>query len=278
MNQNPEDQFRAKVMAIINITPDSFFCGSRTMSDSEITQKIESAILHGASILDLGGYSTRPGADDITPLEEFDRLDRAFRIIRSLDTNFPVSVDTFRSEVVERLADKWGQLTVNDISSGELDPLMIPTVGRLGLPYIAMHSRGNPQTMQSLCQYDDITAEVVEFLGRKVEQCTQAGITDLTLDPGFGFAKTVDQNFELLGGLHKLCLLGRPVLAGLSRKSMIWRTLETTPDNALNGTTALNWEALRQGARILRVHDVKEAVEITKIFRIFERNTNTEIR
>lgn len=263
-----------KIMAIINITPDSFWNGSRSFDDTQIERSILKALEEGADILDLGGYSTRPGADDIPAEQEFERLERAMKIRARIAPQIPVSIDTFRSEIVTKLYDNWGTLTVNDISAGELDSQMIPTVAKLKLPYIAMHSRGNPQTMQQMTQYEGgITRQVCDFLVRKAEQCRQEGIEDLTLDPGFGFAKTVEQNFELLAGMHQICQLGYPVLAGVSRKSMIWRTLNIAPEQALNGTTALHWEALRQGAQIIRCHDVKYALETLKLFLTFERNS-----
>lgn len=256
-----------QIMAIINITPDSFYGGSRTMESPSITARIEESIEQGASILDLGGYSSRPGATDVSVDQEFDRLSRAMSIVQQTAPTARISIDTFRSEIVRRLYDKFGSFTVNDICAGQADEMMIPLVGQLELPYIAMHIRGTPQTMQSMVQYNNITKEVLAYFEHKIEQCRTHGIKDLTLDPGFGFAKTVEQNFELLSHLNSLCSFGLPVLAGLSRKSMIWRTLDTTPTHALNGTTALNWEALRQGAAILRVHDVKEAAEVVKLFR-----------
>lgn len=268
MKQQIECQIPS-VMAIVNVTPDSFYASSRSMLDRQIVSTIESAVESGASIIDFGGYSTRPGAADVTPDEEFDRLDRAMGIVKEIAPNMPISIDTFRSDVVGRLYDNWGAFTVNDVSAGEADSRMIETVGRLSLPYIAMHSRGVPATMQSMTDYDDVCEDVRAFFVRKIVQCRAAGITELTIDPGFGFAKTTEQNFELLRGLHRLCELGMPVLVGLSRKTMIWKTLGVTPDEALAGTVALNWEALRQGASIIRVHDVREAVMTVKLYREF---------
>ena len=266
-----------QVMAIINVTPDSFFSGSRRQGDAEIAQAVETAVRDGAAIIDLGGYSSRPGADDIAPDEELRRLENGFRIVREVaGTGFPVSIDTFRSGVVERLYDRFGAFIVNDISAGELDAGMIPLVGRLGLPYIAMHMRGTPQTMNGLTDYPEetggVVGDVLRYFVRKVAQARAAGIKDLILDPGFGFAKTVGQNFALLRRMDELAVFGLPVLAGLSRKSLVWRTLGTTPAEALNGTTALNWEALRRGASILRVHDVREAVEVLRVYRAYAGN------
>lgn len=266
-----------QVMAIVNVTPDSFFAGSRRQSEAEIVAAAERALLDGAGMIDLGGYSSRPGADEVSPEEEYRRLERGFETVRRVvGEAFPLSVDTFRAEVVRRLYDRFGAFVVNDISAGELDPEMISTVGQLGLPYIAMHMRGTPQTMTSMTDYSaeegGVTGAVIRYFGTKVAEVRVAGVKDLILDPGFGFAKTVEQNFELLGQMDKLSLFGCPVLAGLSRKSMIWRTLETTPAEALNGTSVLNWEALRRGASILRVHDVREAVETVRLYAAYRRS------
>lgn len=266
-----------QVMAIVNVTPDSFFAGSRRQSEAEIVAAAERALLDGAGMIDLGGYSSRPGADEVSPEEEYRRLERGFETVRRVvGEAFPFSVDTFRAEVVRRLYDRFGAFVVNDISAGELDPEMISTVGQLGLPYIAMHMRGTPQTMASMTDYSaeegGVTGAVMRYFVEKVAEVRAAGVKDLILDPGFGFAKTVEQNFELLGQMDKLSLFGCPVLAGLSRKSMIWRTLETTPAEALNGTSVLNWEALRRGASILRVHDVREAVETVRLYAAYRRS------
>lgn len=266
-----------QVMAIVNVTPDSFFAGSRRQSEAEIGAAAERALLEGAGIIDLGGYSSRPGAEDVSPEEEYRRLERGIEVVRRVaGEEFPLSVDTFRAEVVRRLYDRFGAFVVNDISAGELDAEMIGAVGQLGLPYIAMHMRGTPQTMTTLTDYSGeeggVVGAVMRYFVAKVAEVRAAGVKDLILDPGFGFAKTVEQNFELLGQMDKLALFGCPVLAGLSRKSMIWRTLETTPAEALNGTSVLNWEALRRGASILRVHDVREAVETIRLFTAYRRS------
>lgn len=267
-----------QVMAIVNVTPDSFFAGSRRQSEAEIVAAAERALLEGAGIIDLGGYSSRQGAEDVSPEEEFRRLERGVETVRQVAGEaFPLSVDTFRAEVVRRLYDRFGAFVVNDISAGELDAEMISTVGQLGLPYIAMHMRGTPQTMTTLTDYSGeeggVVGAVMRYFVAKVAEVRAAGVKDLILDPGFGFfAKTVEQNFELLGQMDKLALFGCPVLAGLSRKSMIWWTLEITPAEALNGTSVLNWEALRRGASILRVHDVREAVETVRLFTAYRRS------
>lgn len=261
----------ARVMAIVNVTPDSFFSGSRNRTEEEIRESVTKALEEGADMIDLGGYSSRPGAEDISPEEELRRLERGFAIVRELaGDGFPVSVDTFRAEVAETLYDRFGAFLVNDISAGELDPQMIPLVGRLGIPYIAMHMRGTPQTMSGLTDYPaesgGVVGEVLRYFTNKIAAIRSAGVKDLILDPGFGFAKTVDQNFELLGRMHELAVFELPVLAGLSRKGMIWKTLEIDPTEALNGTSVLHWEALRQGAAILRVHDVREAVQTVLLY------------
>lgn len=257
------------VMAIVNATPDSFFAGSRNTGEDQLRARIRQAMAEGAGMVDVGGYSSRPGAAEVSPGEEYERVAAAMRILREEFPEAVVSVDTFRAEVAERVVEAFGPVIVNDISAGDLDAAMIPAVARLKVPYIAMHLRGTPATMQSLTDYDDVTAEVLRYFSHKVDELTAAGIDDVILDPGFGFAKTVEQNFELLARLHELRLSGRPVLAGVSRKTMIWKTLGIAPTEALNGTTALNWECLRQGAHILRVHDVKEAVEVVRLHEAF---------
>lgn len=257
-------------MAIINVTPDSFYAGSRTCSAEEIYARVERVVREGADLLDVGGYSSRPGAAEVSPEEEFSRVARALAVIRRGWPEIPVSVDTFRGEVVRRVVEEFGEVIVNDISAGELDPPLLDWVAEYRLPYIAMHMRGNPQTMQQLTDYRDVVEEVVAYFRGRVEVLKRRGIDRLILDPGFGFAKTVAQNHQLLGELHRLCALGYPVLAALSRKSMIYKPLGVTPEEALYGTTALHWEALRQGAHLLRVHDVRAAVDTVRLFTCFQ--------
>ena len=219
--------------------------------------------------MEVGGYSSRPGAEEVTADEEWRRVELGVEALRRLAPGMAVSVDTFRSEVAARAIERFGPLIINDISAGELDPAMPAVAAKYGVPYIAMHMKGDPKTMQSLTDYKrDITAEVTAYFETKTADLLAAGIKreNIILDPGFGFAKTTEQNYELLAGLHCLCALGYPVLAGLSRKSMIYKLLGTTPAEALNGTTALHWECLRQGAAILRVHDTREAVEVVRMF------------
>lgn len=253
-------------MTIVNVTPDSFYDGSRTFAEEEIERRVAQAIAEGADMLDVGGYSSRPNADEVSVDEECARVCRAMKVIRRVCPEVAVSIDTFRAEVVRRVVADWGDCIVNDISAGEVDSEMIPTVARLGLPYIAMHMRGTPATMQSMTDYDDVVEEVRNYFVRKLEELHAAGITDVVIDPGFGFAKTLEQNYALMDGLHRLNDLGAPILVGISRKSMIYKLLGCTPAEALNGTTALHFEALRQGAKILRVHDTREAVEVIKIY------------
>ena len=261
-------------MAIVNATPDSFFASSRTQSHKAIAERVEQALKEGAAIVDIGGYSSRPDADDISVDEEWSRVDMALSAAQEVAMDVAISVDTFRSEVVRRAFDKYGEIVVNDISAGLSDAEMLKTVAQLKLPYIAMHMRGTPQTMQSQTHYDDVVSEVVTELQQRLSAMEQAGIerSRVALDPGFGFAKTVEQNYELLAGLHRLSRLGQPLLVGVSRKSMIYKPLGITPDEALAPTQAVHWEALRQGATLLRVHDVAEAVQTLQLYERFSEN------
>ena len=274
---NPLFDFsQPRVMAILNVTPDSFFAGSRMPDAPHVERRVREAVAEGASIIDVGGYSSRPGADEVSPGEEWRRVKLGVGAVRRLAPGMAVSVDTFRSEVAARAIERFGPLIINDISAGELDPAMPAVAAKYGVPYIAMHMKGDPKTMQSLTDYKrDITAEVVAYFEARVAALLAAGIAreHLVLDPGFGFAKTTEQNYELLAGLHRLCALGYPVLAGLSRKSMIYRVLGAPPAQSLAGTVALGWECLRQGAAILRVHDVREAVDTVRIFNAYVQNS-----
>lgn len=257
---------KPKVMGILNLTPDSFFEGSRVAKKSDaILFSAEKMIREGTDFLDLGGYSTRPGAIDISTSEEIDRIVPAVELIRKEFPEVLISVDTFRSKVAQAAVSEGADI-INDISAGNLDEEMLPLVAKLGVPYIAMHMKGNPQNMQSLTNYSDILTEILYYFAEKVDLIKKLGIKDVIIDPGFGFAKTVEQNFSLLKNLKSFEALGFPLLAGLSRKSMIYKTLQTDAANALNGTTALNMFALLQGANILRVHDVKEAKETIKLY------------
>lgn len=260
------DFSRRQVMTIVNVTPDSFFAGSRTPDWLGVERRVREAVEAGASVIDVGGYSSRPGADEVSPEEEWRRVDLGVGAVRSLSPDLPVSIDTFRSSVAARAIHKYGKVIINDISAGELDPLIVDVAAEHDVPYVAMHMKGDPRTMQSMTDYRDIVAEVVDYFRERTAQLRERGVRRIVVDPGFGFAKTLEQNYELLRGLHRLAELGYPVLAGVSRKSMIYKLLGTTPAEALNGTTALHWECLRQGAVILRAHDTREAVEVVRMF------------
>ncbi|MCH7415325.1 dihydropteroate synthase [Belliella sp. R4-6] len=258
---------RPWVMGILNITPDSFFEGSRLGKDEDkILKNAAAMISDGANILDIGGYSSRPGAQEVSLAEEMDRVIGAIETIKKVFPEILISVDTFRSEVAKKSVQS-GADFVNDISAGTLDPQMIPVVGNLDVPYIAMHMRGNPSNMQGQTNYEDILLELLKYFSEKMNECKEAGIKDVIIDPGFGFAKTLEQNYWILKNLSYFKTIQAPLLVGLSRKSMIYKKLETTAENALNGTTALNMAALINGANILRVHDVKEAIETVKLYK-----------
>jgi dihydropteroate synthase len=257
------------VMGILNITPDSFYAGSRLMPENNWLATAKKMIADGADILDIGGQSTRPGSERISPEEE---LDRIIPVIKSLHQQFPeiiLSVDTYQSVVAQHAVDA-GASMVNDISGGDMDPHMLKMVGGLSVPYICMHMQGLPETMQESPFYEDVVSEVLDFFLRKKIQCKEAGIHDLILDPGFGFGKTIAHNFQLLHKLGVFKMTELPIMVGLSRKATVYKTLDITPEEALNGSTVLNTIALMQGADILRVHDVKEAKEaITLIKAMF---------
>ena len=257
-----------KVMGIINVTPDSFFSGSRTPDLSSLSERLKKMLQSEPDFFDIGGYSSRPGAADISPEDEWDRLAPGLELLRKLSSSTPISVDTFRASVARKSVENFGVEIINDISGGTLDDEMWHTVADLKCAYVLMHMRGNPETMSSLTDYEDVTAEVLEDLAFKLAELRQLGVANVIIDPGFGFAKTVEQNFRLLRDLEVFRSLGCPLLAGLSRKSMIWKTLGTTPSEALNGTTALNAIALQKGADILRVHDVAEARECVTLHKL----------
>lgn len=278
LNNKHIDLNSTRVMTIVNVTPDSFYDGSRTFTEEEIERHVERAIEQGTDMLDVGGYSSRPNADEVSVEEEIARVGRAMRVIRRVCPEMVVSIDTFRAEVVRRTVAEWGDCIVNDISAGELDPQMITTVAKLGLPYVAMHMRGTPATMQSMTDYDDIVEEVHQYFAQRLNTLRKAEIEDVVIDPGFGFAKTLEQNYQLMNGLARLSDLGAPILVGISRKSMIYNLLGCTPAEALNGTTALHLEALRQGAKILRVHDTREAIEVVKIYNQLNKNRQNNDR
>ncbi len=260
------DLSHPQVMAIVNITPDSFFDASRTWDEQSIAARVQKVITEGATIIDIGGYSSRPGADEVTLDEELSRVERALAVVKNVAAGVSVSVDTFRSRVAQLAIEMMGEVIINDISAGEADPAMVDVVAHYGVPYVAMHMRGTPQTMQGRTAYErGVVEEVAAYFDRRTEWLISRGVKDIIVDPGFGFAKSLEQNYELLAGLGCLCKKGFPVLVGLSRKSMVYNLLAITPAEALNGTTALHWEALRQGAAILRVHDVREAMEVVRL-------------
>jgi len=262
------------VMAIVNATPDSFYASSRTQSHKAVAERVERALNEGAAIVDIGGYSSRPDAEDLSVEEEWQRVEMALSAAREVSGDAPISIDTFRAEIIRRATDRFGEVVVNDITAGLGDKEMLNVVAERKLPYIAMHMRGTPQTMQRQTQYTDIVSEVVAELQERLSAIEKAGVerSRVVLDPGFGFAKTVEQNYELLAGLHRLKVLGQPLLVGVSRKSMIYKPLGITPDEALSATQAVHWEALRQGATLLRVHDVAEAVQTIKLYEKFNQN------
>jgi dihydropteroate synthase len=257
-----------KVMGILNVTPDSFYSGSRFQSDKEILSQAEKMIADGADFIDLGAYSSRVGAEDISCNEELARLLPSIKLLRTHFKEAIISIDTFRAEVAER-AIAAGAHIINDISGGELDVNMFETVAKLKVPYILMHMKGTPQTMANLNQYDEMVLDICQYFSKKVNELKSLGVHDVILDPGFGFAKNIDQNFSLLKQLQSFSFLELPLLVGLSRKSMIWRTLGIEPGEALNGTSVLHTLALQNGAAILRVHDVKEAKQCIKLLEIY---------
>jgi len=253
-------------MGIVNVTPDSFFDGGKLKGESELLAHVEKMVNEGASILDVGAVSTRPGSQLVSTKAELERLLPAVNAIRSHFPEIPLSVDTFRSWVAVRVIDEIGPVMINDISGGSLDSKMFETVARLKIPYVLSHIQGTPLNMQENPQYDDVVKDIGAFFSEKVKRLTKLGAEEILLDPGFGFGKTLDHNYELLNRLDAFKVFQLPVLVGLSRKSMIWKSLETNVDDALNGTTVANTMALLGGADILRVHDVKEAVEAVKMF------------
>ncbi len=254
-----------QVMGILNVTPDSFYSASRKNTEQEIADRVQAILAEGGSMIDIGAYSSRPGADDVSAEEEMDRLRGGLKILRNIAPDAVVSVDTFRADVAKMCVEEFGVQIINDISGGELDSRMFDTVAALGVPYILMHMKGDPQTMQNGPHYDDLLAEMLRYFGTKVQQLHELGVKDVILDPGFGFAKTLEHNYELMNRMQDLQVLELPMLVGISRKSMIYRLLGTSPEEALNGTSVLNTLALLKGASILRVHDVKAAIEVVQI-------------
>lgn len=254
-----------RVMGVLNITPDSFYSGSRVNSDAEILKKASGMIESGADMLDVGAYSSRPGADNITEKEELERLIPALALLRKEFPSVILSLDTFRSSIAETGIKHFGVDIINDISGGLLDGKMYDIIEGYNIPYIIMHMKGNPQTMHINPVYNDVLADIIKWFSERKQELVHRGVRDIIIDPGFGFAKTIDHNFILLNKLERFSVLELPLMVGLSRKSMIWKTLGISPDESLNGTVILNTVALMKGASILRVHDVGEAVQAVKL-------------
>ena len=259
------DLSEPQVMGILNVTPDSFYAGSRAETERDITQRIHQIVNEGASIIDIGAYSSRPNAQHISAEEEMSRLRTGLELIRKHCREVPVSVDTFRADIARMCVEEYGVAIINDISAGNMDEQMFSTIARLGVPYIIMHMKGTPQNMQENPHYDHFLKEIFYYFSEKVQKLRDLGAKDIIIDPGFGFGKTIEHNYELMNHLEEFHLFELPILVGISRKSMIYKLLGITPEEALNGTTALNTIALTKGAHILRGHDVKEAVECVKI-------------
>lgn len=252
-------------MGILNLTPNSFYDGGKYKNVADVFNQVEKMLHDGATFIDIGAYSSKPNAEFVSESEEISRLLPIVNLLLEKFPNILISVDTFRSEVAKKTVEN-GAVIVNDISAGKLDEKMIETVAKLQVPYIMMHMKGNPQTMQSLAKYEDITKEMIYYFSERINVARSFGLNDIIIDPGFGFAKTLEQNYEVLQKLDLFSMLELPLLAGVSRKSMIYKTLENSPEEALNGTTVLNTIALQKGAKILRVHDVKEAMECVTLF------------
>ncbi len=271
------DLSRPKVMGILNITPDSFFADSRKQTEEEIETQVLRMMEEGADIIDIGAYSSRSNAADVTPEEEMQRLRHGLSILRRVAPDAVVSVDTFRADVARMCVEEYGVAIINDIAAGEMDAAMFDTVVSLGVPYVMMHMQGTPQTMQSAPHYDNLMREVMLYFAEKVERLRSMGAKDLILDPGFGFGKTLEHNYELMAHMEELELFELPILVGISRKSMIYRLLDITPQESLNGTTVLNTLALMKGAHILRVHDVLPAVQAVKMVEAMKQNRSFSI-
>ena len=255
-----------KVMGIVNLTPDSFFESSRAQTDVQVAERVNLLLTEGADMLDVGAYSSRPGAADLPEEEEMRRLRKGLSVLRKEAPDAIVSVDTFRADVAKMCIEEYGVAIINDIAGGELDSNMFSTIARAHVPYIIMHMQGIPQNMQQAPHYEDVLKEVILSLANKVRTLQEMKVNDIILDPGFGFGKTQAHNFELLAHLNEFDIFQLPLLVGVSRKSMVYKTLDITPAEALNGTTVLNTIALSKGANILRVHDVKEAVQAVKLW------------
>ena len=266
------DLSQPRVMGILNVTPDSFYAGSRTQTEAEIVRRVRQIVSEGAAIIDIGAYSSRPNVDNVSAREEMERLRMGLKILFEIQPDAVVSVDTFRADVARMCVEEYGVAIINDIAAGEMDANMFHTVAALNVPYIMMHMQGTPQSMQQHPHYDNLLKEVFLYFARKVQQLRDLGVKDIILDPGFGFGKTMEHNYELLSHLEEFRIFELPLLVGVSRKSMIYRLLDITPQEALNGTTVLDTICLLKGADILRVHDVKEAVETVRIVQAMRNN------
>ena len=267
------DLSQPRVMGILNVTPDSFYAGSRTQTEAEIVRRVKQIVSEGAAIIDIGAYSSRPNADNVSAREEMERLRMGLKILFEIQPDAVVSVDTFRADVARMCVEEYGVAIINDIAAGEMDANMFHTVAALNVPYIMMHMQGTPQSMQQHPHYDNLLKEVFLYFARKVQQLRDLGVKDIILDPGFGFGKTMEHNYELLSHLEEFRIFELPLLVGVSRKSMIYRLLDITTQEALNGTTVLDTICLLKGADILRVHDVKEAVETVRIVQAMRNNS-----
>lgn len=272
VNGSLMDLSKPCVMGILNVTPDSFYEGCRMQTETDITYRVEQIIKEGAGMIDIGAYSSRPNAKNVSPQEEMERLRMGLTVLRKVQPHAIVSVDTFRADVARMCVEEYGVAIINDIAAGEMDKDMFRTVAKLNVPYIMMHMKGTPQNMQQHPHYDDFLKDVFLYFTRKVQQLRDMGVKDLILDPGFGFGKTMKHNYELLAHLGEFRVFELPLLVGVSRKSMIYNLLGTTSQEALNGTTVLNTLSLLKGADILRVHDVREAVETVKIVEAMRMN------
>lgn len=261
-----------KIMGILNVTSESFYAKSRSQTKEQIKKRICEIIEEGADIIDIGGCSTRPGADIINVEEEYSRLQTVLEILKNISPEFPVSIDTFRASIARRCISEWNVSIINDVSGGNLDPMMWETIAEFQAVYVLTHMRGTPATMNSCVDYEDVTADVIKELSWKVKDLHKLGVKDIIIDPGFGFAKTTGQNFQLLAELTEFCRMGMPVLVGISRKSMIWKTLGIRPEDSLNETLSLEAIAIDKGANILRVHDVKETVNLVKLMIELKKN------
>jgi len=267
------DLSQPRIMGVLNVTPDSFYDGGRYFQEKAISEQLDKLIAGGADIIDVGGYSSRPGADHIPVSEERDRIRPVLDLIRKKHPGLIVSVDTFRAEIAREVVEDYQVDIINDISAGEMDPPIFDAIAELQVPYIMMHMKGTPQDMKERAHYEDMMKEIMDYFSGKYDQLRKLGVNDIILDPGFGFGKTVQHNYQLLYNLNQFKIFELPVMVGISRKSMIYKTLDITPDESLNGTTVLNTIALMNGANILRVHDVKEAREVIKLVERYRTST-----